>query len=198
MRAFRKEGVLVVSFFWSMYNCWLILGCHLFYFILFDYIPYHTIYHWFSNLSYKHPCPAHFACLPYQTHLIQLISSLVDTARPELGVSDKGDMCRAWVLVRQVWKPLPWLIALDNCILYTNIMLCHRPDFYVYGVLFFGITFITVLGLGIFLMLQMVQVTIILSSSNLWCSLWIIQLTFQKCWPVIVAFHFTCLCLHWS
>ncbi len=47
---------------------------------------------WFSNLSYKHPCPAHFACLPYQTHLIQLICSLVETARPELGVSDKGDI----------------------------------------------------------------------------------------------------------
>ncbi len=47
---------------------------------------------WFSNLSYKHPCPAYFVCLPYQTHLIQLISSLVETARHELGVSDKGDI----------------------------------------------------------------------------------------------------------
>ncbi len=47
---------------------------------------------WFSNLSYKHPCPAHFVCLPYQTHLIQLISSSVETARPELGVPDKGDI----------------------------------------------------------------------------------------------------------
>ncbi len=47
---------------------------------------------WFSNLSCKHPCPAHFVCLPYQTHLIQLISSLVETARPELGVFDKGDI----------------------------------------------------------------------------------------------------------
>ncbi len=47
---------------------------------------------WFSNLSYKHPCPAHFVCIPYQTHLIQFISLLVETARPELGVSDKGDI----------------------------------------------------------------------------------------------------------
>ncbi len=47
---------------------------------------------WFSNMSYKHPCPAHFVCLPYQTHLIQLISSSVETARPELGVPDKGDI----------------------------------------------------------------------------------------------------------
>ncbi len=47
---------------------------------------------WFSNLSYKHPCPAHFVCLPYQTHLIQLISSLAETARPELGVFEKGDI----------------------------------------------------------------------------------------------------------
>ncbi len=50
------------------------------------------------------PCSAHFVCLPYQTHLIQLISSLIETARPESGVSDKGDiqMCRAGVLVGQV------------------------------------------------------------------------------------------------
>ncbi len=31
-------------------------------------------------------------CLPYLTHLFQLISSLVETAKPELGVSDKGDV----------------------------------------------------------------------------------------------------------
>ncbi len=63
---------------------------------------------WFSNLSYKHPCPAHFVCVPYQAHLIQLISSLVETARPELGVStrDTYKMCREGVLVGQVWKPL--------------------------------------------------------------------------------------------
>ncbi len=47
---------------------------------------------WFSKLSRKHPCPAYFVCLPYQTHPIQLISSLVETARPELSGSDKGDI----------------------------------------------------------------------------------------------------------
>ncbi len=31
----------------------------------------------------------HSLCLPYLTHLIQLISSLVETARPELGVSEQ-------------------------------------------------------------------------------------------------------------
>jgi len=39
----------------------------------------------FPNLS---PCTAPFVCLPYQTHLIPLISSLVETARTKLGVSD--------------------------------------------------------------------------------------------------------------
>ncbi len=34
------------------------------------------------------PCPASFVCLPHLTHLIPLISSLVETARTELGVSD--------------------------------------------------------------------------------------------------------------
>ncbi len=44
----------------------------------------------FPNLSWRTPSPAHFVCLPYLTHLIPLISSLVETARHELGVSDKG------------------------------------------------------------------------------------------------------------
>ncbi len=34
------------------------------------------------------PSPAHLVFLPYLTHLIQLISSLVEAARHELGVSD--------------------------------------------------------------------------------------------------------------
>ncbi len=34
------------------------------------------------------PIPAYFVCLPNLTHLI--ISSLIETARPELGVSDKS------------------------------------------------------------------------------------------------------------
>ncbi len=42
----------------------------------------------FPNLSWRPPCPAPFVCLPYLTHLIQLINSLVETATTELGVSD--------------------------------------------------------------------------------------------------------------
>ncbi len=38
------------------------------------------------------PGPAPFVCLPFLTHLIPLISSLVETARTKLGVSDKRDI----------------------------------------------------------------------------------------------------------
>jgi len=38
------------------------------------------------------PNTACFPCLLDQTHLIQIISSLAETPRPEMGVSDKGDM----------------------------------------------------------------------------------------------------------
>jgi len=48
---------------------------------------------------------AHFVCLPHLTHLIQLISSLVETARLELGVSDKGDIQNG---AGQVCEPLPY------------------------------------------------------------------------------------------
>ncbi len=38
----------------------------------------------------KYPSLAHFVCLPHLSHLIQLISSLVETTRLEVGVSDTG------------------------------------------------------------------------------------------------------------
>ncbi len=41
----------------------------------------------FPNLSWRPTCPASFACLPYLTHPIPLINSLVETARTTL-VSD--------------------------------------------------------------------------------------------------------------
>ncbi len=44
---------------------------------------------WFPNLSWRPPCPAPFLCLPYLTHLIPLISTLVETARTKLGVSSR-------------------------------------------------------------------------------------------------------------
>ncbi len=42
---------------------------------------------WFSNLSWGPPTTAYFVCLPHVTHLIQLISSLVESARLEMGVA---------------------------------------------------------------------------------------------------------------
>uniref|UniRef100_A0A672LAH7 Cell death inducing DFFA like effector a n=1 Tax=Sinocyclocheilus grahami TaxID=75366 RepID=A0A672LAH7_SINGR len=36
--------------------------------------------------SWRHPNTARFACLLNQTHLMQVISSLVETSRPEIGV----------------------------------------------------------------------------------------------------------------
>ncbi len=50
------------------------------------------------NLSWSTPSPAHFACLPHLSHLIQLISSLVEPARPEVGVSDIGRHTKCAVL----------------------------------------------------------------------------------------------------
>lgn len=38
------------------------------------------------------PNAAHFACLPNQAHLIQIITSLVKTPRCEMGLSDKADI----------------------------------------------------------------------------------------------------------
>ncbi|XP_052461224.1 rabenosyn-5-like isoform X3 [Carassius gibelio] len=46
----------------------------------------------FSNLSWSTPSPEHFVCLPHLSHLIQLISSLLETARPEVGVSVHGEL----------------------------------------------------------------------------------------------------------
>lgn len=43
---------------------------------------------YFSNLSWGPPITPHFVCLPHLTHMIQLISSLVETTRPEVGVLD--------------------------------------------------------------------------------------------------------------
>ncbi len=46
----------------------------------------------FQTCPASTPVAALNICMsPYQTHLIQLISTFVETAKPELGVSDKGD-----------------------------------------------------------------------------------------------------------
>ncbi len=47
---------------------------------------------WFSNLSWEPPTTAYFVCLSHLTHLIQLISSIVESARLELGVDYEGDI----------------------------------------------------------------------------------------------------------
>ncbi len=47
---------------------------------------------WFPTMFLEAPQHCMFPCLPSQTHLIQIISSLVETPRPEMGVSEKGEM----------------------------------------------------------------------------------------------------------
>ncbi len=51
---------------------------------------------WFSNLSWGPPTTAYFVCLPHLTHLIQLISSLVESARLELSVAYERDIQNMW------------------------------------------------------------------------------------------------------
>ncbi len=50
--------------------------------------------------SWSPPNTACFPCHLNQTHLIQIISSIVETTRPELGVSDKEEMPNV-----QCWGP---------------------------------------------------------------------------------------------
>lgn len=40
----------------------------------------------FPKLLWRTPSTSHFVCLLHLTHLIQFISSLVESAKPELGV----------------------------------------------------------------------------------------------------------------
>ncbi len=46
----------------------------------------YTLIQCFPNLPWRTPSPAYFVCLPYLTHLIQLISSLVETGRKYAGL----------------------------------------------------------------------------------------------------------------
>lgn len=65
--------------------------------------------------SWKHTNTTHFHTLPNQTHLIQLINSLVETPRTQMPVSDKRDiksmpcwgasMTRYWILCRILAYP---------------------------------------------------------------------------------------------
>ncbi len=58
----------------------------------------HFLEQWFLNLSWGPPTTAYFVCLPHLTHLIQLISSLVESARLEMGVAYEGDIQNVWWL----------------------------------------------------------------------------------------------------
>ncbi len=78
-----------------------------------------------------------FACFLYQSHLIQLISSLVATPRPEIGVSDKGDMqnVQCWGGSRNVFGN-PWCNALGKYLFWTfctQQMLFNWPMDLTYG-----------------------------------------------------------------
>ncbi len=53
---------------------------------------------WFSNLSWGPPATAYFVYLPHLTQLIQLISSLVESARLEMGVAYERDIQNVWWL----------------------------------------------------------------------------------------------------
>ncbi len=53
---------------------------------------------WFSNLSWGPLTTSYFVCLPRLTHLIQLISSLVESARLEMGVAYERDIQNVWCL----------------------------------------------------------------------------------------------------
>ncbi len=59
---------------------------------------YSRVGQWFSNLSWGPPATAYFVCLPHLTHLIQLISSLVESARLEMGVAYERDLQNVWWL----------------------------------------------------------------------------------------------------
>ncbi len=46
----------------------------------------------FPNLSWRTPWPAHFVCLPNQTHPIHVLQSLLTSWWVDSGVLDKGDI----------------------------------------------------------------------------------------------------------
>lgn len=52
----------------------------------------HSLGQWFSTTILEPCSTAQFTCLLNQKHLIQVLSSLVETPGPEIGMSDKGAM----------------------------------------------------------------------------------------------------------
>ncbi len=49
----------------------------------------------FPNLSWRPPCPAHFVYIPYQTHPMHVLQSLLTSWWVESGVLDKSDIQNA-------------------------------------------------------------------------------------------------------
>ncbi len=80
-----------VCFDFAQKTCFMMFPCHV-------YMHKNTLYQWFSNLSLGPPTTAYFVCLPRLTRLIQLISSLVKSARFEIGVAYERDiqLCDGW------------------------------------------------------------------------------------------------------
>ncbi len=87
-----------------------------------------TLTQWFSNLSWGPPTTAYFVCLSHLTHLIQLISSLVESARLELGVAYERDIQNMW------WLGVPRTglrtTALTDLVI-EPVDLCHNTVMFV-------------------------------------------------------------------
>ncbi len=67
----------------------------------------HCLWQGFSNLSWRTPSPAHFVCLPYQTHPIHVLHSLLMSWWVESCVIyETYKMCRARGPPGQGWEPL--------------------------------------------------------------------------------------------
>ncbi len=77
----------------------------------------YCLYQWFPT-TFLEANTACFPCHLNQTHPIQIISSLVETLRPKLGVSDKGEMqnvpCWGGGFQERGWELLAYTITVLN------------------------------------------------------------------------------------
>ncbi len=111
---------------------------------------------WFSNLSWGPPTTAYIVCLPHLTHLIQLISSLVESARLELGVAYERDIQNVWWL----GVPRTGLRTTDLKDAYLNI--CILPQHRKFPKFAFGAKHTSILPFGLAL------------SPSAWMLLWLL------------------------
>ncbi len=88
---------------------------------------------WFSNLSWVPPTTAYFVCLPHLTHLIQLISSLVESARLKMGVAYEGDIQNVWWLgvprtgLRTIVLGHQCVVTMGNCLIWISLCMFFFP-----------------------------------------------------------------------